>query len=132
LIKEGAHVDGAVVAEELTIAGQVKGTIRANRVKLHSTAVVEGDIFHQSISIEENARFEGLSKREDNAGDMLRSRLSRPSLEDDRQTIDRVQRALDVVAAPEGGSRGSAAAYDVCPTDPVDVVTAERQLARDA
>jgi cytoskeletal protein CcmA (bactofilin family) len=108
LIKEGAQVEGAVVAEELTIAGQVKGTIHANRVKLDSTAVVEGDIFHRLISIEENARFEGLSKREDDAGDMLRSRLSRSSAQDDRQTNDRVQRALDVVAASGEGSRGAA------------------------
>jgi hypothetical protein len=104
-----------VVAEELTIAGQVKGTIHANRVKLESTAVVEGDIFHRLMSMEENARFEGLSKHDDNAGDVLRSRLSRSSPQNDRQTnvttidaVDRVQRALNVVAALEGGSRGAA------------------------
>jgi cytoskeletal protein CcmA (bactofilin family) len=115
LIKEGAQVEGAVVAQELTIAGQVKGTIHAHRVKLDSTAVVEGDVFYRLISIEENARFEGLSKREDKPGDMLRSRLSRSSPEDDRQTkvtpidaIDCVQRALDVVAVSEGGSHDSA------------------------
>jgi cytoskeletal protein CcmA (bactofilin family) len=34
------------------------------RVKLNGTAVVEGDIFHQSLSIEDNARFEGSSRRE--------------------------------------------------------------------
>jgi cytoskeletal protein CcmA (bactofilin family) len=38
---------------------------------LSSTAVVEGDIFHRSLSIEENARFEGSSKRKDNAGEVL-------------------------------------------------------------
>src|SRR6476620_2643250 len=64
------HVEGDVVAQELTIAGQVKGAIHATRVKLNSTALVEGDIFHRSLSIEENARFEGSSKREDNAVDM--------------------------------------------------------------
>jgi cytoskeletal protein CcmA (bactofilin family) len=73
LINEGAHVEGEIAAEELTIGGQVKGTIRANRVKLNSTAVVEGDIFHRSLAIEENARFEGSSKREDDALDVLRS-----------------------------------------------------------
>ena len=59
LIAEGARVEGDVVAEELIIGGMVKGTIHANRVKLNSTAVVEGDIFHRSLSLEENARFEG-------------------------------------------------------------------------
>jgi cytoskeletal protein CcmA (bactofilin family) len=46
-------VEGDVVAEDLTIGGQVKGAIHASRVKLNSTAVVEGDIFHRSLSIEE-------------------------------------------------------------------------------
>ena len=69
LICEGAQVEGNVVAKELTIGGRVKGTIHAVRVKLHSTAVVEGDIFHRSLAIEENARFEGTSRREDNLAD---------------------------------------------------------------
>ena len=86
LIDEGAKVEGAVVAEELTIGGKVKGTIHANRVKLNRTAVVEGDIFHRSLSIEENARFEGSSKREDNAVDVPRTPLRRPATRDDLQT----------------------------------------------
>ncbi len=65
MIADGAHVEGDLVAEELTVGGRVKGTIHANRVKLNSTAVVEGDIFHRSLAIEENARFEGSSKREE-------------------------------------------------------------------
>ena len=39
LINEGARVEGDVVAEDLTIGGQVKGSIHASRVKLNSTAV---------------------------------------------------------------------------------------------
>src|ERR1700730_9701535 len=70
LIAKGAEMEGDVVAEELTIGGHVKGTIHANRVKLNSTAVVEGDIFHRTLAIEENAQFEGLSKREDKAVDV--------------------------------------------------------------
>ena len=63
VIAEGAQMEGEVSAEELTIGGHVKGTIHANRVKLNSTAVVEGDIFHRTLAIEENARFEGTSRR---------------------------------------------------------------------
>ena len=59
-------MEGDVVAEELTIGGHVKGTIHANRVKLNSTAVVKGDIFHQTLAIEENAHFEGASRRQEN------------------------------------------------------------------
>ena len=79
-------MEGDIVAEELTISGQVKGTIHANRVKLNNTAVVEGDIFHRSLSIEENARFEGLSKREDKAVDVPRPPLRRSATQDDLQT----------------------------------------------
>ena len=50
VIAEGAHIEGS--AEELTIGGYVKGTIHANRVKLNSTAVVKGDIFHRTLVIE--------------------------------------------------------------------------------
>src|SRR6202030_2586320 len=85
LIDEGARVERDVVAEELTIGGKVKGTIHANRVKLNSTAVVEGDIFHRSLSIEENARFEGSSKREDNAVDVPRTPIGHSALQDDPQ-----------------------------------------------
>ena len=37
---------------------------------LNSTAVVEGDIYHRSLAIEENAQFEGLSRRQENVIDM--------------------------------------------------------------
>jgi cytoskeletal protein CcmA (bactofilin family) len=69
-IGDGAQVEGDIVAEELTIGGRVKGTIHANRVKLNSTAVVEGDIYHRSLAIEENAQFEGMSRRQENAVDI--------------------------------------------------------------
>jgi cytoskeletal protein CcmA (bactofilin family) len=63
VIAEGAQMEGEIVAEELTIGGEVKGTIHANRVRLNGTAVVEGDIFHRTLAIEENARFDGTSRR---------------------------------------------------------------------
>ena len=65
-IGDGAQVEGDIIAEELTIGGRVKGTIHANRVKLNSTAVVEGDIYHRSLAIEENAQFDGMSRRQEN------------------------------------------------------------------
>jgi cytoskeletal protein CcmA (bactofilin family) len=39
VIAEGAEMLGDVVAEDLTVGGHVKGTIRANRVKLSGTGV---------------------------------------------------------------------------------------------
>jgi cytoskeletal protein CcmA (bactofilin family) len=70
IISDGAQVEGDLVADDVTIGGRVKGTIHADRVKLASTAVVQGDIFHRSLAIEENARFEGSSRREDSAAEI--------------------------------------------------------------
>ena len=67
VIAEGAQIVGDIFAEELTVGGHLKGTVRANRVKVNSTGVVEGDIFHRTLAIEENARFEGTSRRNENA-----------------------------------------------------------------
>jgi len=66
LIAEGARIQGDIVAEELTVAGRVEGDIYALRVRLQGTAVVEGDISHGSLSIDEHAWFEGRSAPEDN------------------------------------------------------------------
>jgi len=65
-VSDRAQVEGDIFTEELTIGGRVHGTIHANRVKLTRTAVVEGDIFHRSLAIEENAQFEGMSRRQEN------------------------------------------------------------------
>ncbi|HEV2956574.1 MAG TPA: polymer-forming cytoskeletal protein [Xanthobacteraceae bacterium] len=66
LIGEGAEVVGNVIAQEVTIRGRIKGTIRAVRVKLQATGAVEGDILHRSLSIEDTALFEGSSRRVEN------------------------------------------------------------------
>jgi cytoskeletal protein CcmA (bactofilin family) len=70
LIGEGANVVGNVVAQEVTIRGRVKGTIRAVRVKLQASGAVEGDVFHRSLSIEDTALFEGSSRRVENPIEM--------------------------------------------------------------
>ncbi len=66
LISDGAHIEGSVVAQNVTVCGRVKGTIRAVRVKLQNGGAVEGDIFHRSLSIDENSQFEGSSRRVEN------------------------------------------------------------------
>ena len=66
LIGEGATIDGSVLAQNVTVCGHVKGTIHAVRVKLQKGGAVEGDIFHRSLSIDENSLFEGSSRRVEN------------------------------------------------------------------
>jgi hypothetical protein len=43
---------------------------RAVRVKLQDGGAVEGDIFHRSLSIDENSLFEGSSRRVENPTDL--------------------------------------------------------------
>jgi cytoskeletal protein CcmA (bactofilin family) len=70
VICEGAHVEGKVAAQEAVIDGTFKGTIHGNAVKLQATAVVEGEIYNKSLTIEQNAQFEGVARRLDKAVDI--------------------------------------------------------------
>src|ERR1700730_9763757 len=69
LLGEGSQVEGTIIAQEVTVRGHVKGTIRAVRVRLEDGATVEGDIFHRSLSIVEGTMFEGSSRRVENPTD---------------------------------------------------------------
>src|SRR5215471_663169 len=66
LVGDGATIDGSVIAQNVIVCGRIKGTIRAVRVKLQNGGAVEGDIFHKSLSIDENSQFEGSSRRVEN------------------------------------------------------------------
>ena len=66
LVGDSATIDGSVIAQNVTVCGRIKGTIRAVRVKLQNGGAVEGDIFHRSLSIDEDTHFEGSSRRVEN------------------------------------------------------------------
>ncbi len=60
IVTANGRVNGGIVANsEVTVQGQVTGTIRGRRVMLQSSAKVEGDIFHQGIGIEMGTRYDG-------------------------------------------------------------------------
>jgi cytoskeletal protein CcmA (bactofilin family) len=65
IVKEAAQVEGNIVAQETTILGICKGVIRGNSVKLQGAAMVEGEIYSKSLTIEQQAQFEGVSRRLD-------------------------------------------------------------------
>ncbi|MBN8911027.1 MAG: polymer-forming cytoskeletal protein [Rhizobiales bacterium] len=65
VLGERARVTGGIVAEECIIRGHLLGTIRGRRVLLQSSAHVEGDVYHQTMAIEQGAFFEGKSRRTD-------------------------------------------------------------------
>lgn len=66
LLGDKAQINGSVIAEDVVVRGKVMGSIRGLRVTLQSQSHVEGDIYHQSLAIEQGAYFEGKSRRSDN------------------------------------------------------------------
>ena len=66
VIGEQAVVTGALVAEEIVIAGNVQGSIRGNNVTFQAASHIEADVYHRSLAIEQGAYFEGKSRRSDN------------------------------------------------------------------
>ncbi|MFN3294311.1 MAG: polymer-forming cytoskeletal protein [Gemmobacter sp.] len=53
------------VVPDIVINGRVIGRVRGLKVRLTSTARVEGDIIHKTIAIESGAHFEGSVQRQD-------------------------------------------------------------------
>jgi cytoskeletal protein CcmA (bactofilin family) len=64
-VGEGAVVRGECVADDIVVNGRVIGRVRGLKVRLTSTARVEGDIIHKTIAIESGAHFEGAVQRQD-------------------------------------------------------------------
>lgn len=65
-VGESATIRGEVVAEEVIVNGRVIGRVRGLKVRLSTTARVEGDIIHKTIAIEAGAHFEGSVQRQEN------------------------------------------------------------------
>ncbi len=65
MIEEGARVDGKVTVQDAIILGAFKGTLYGGNVKLQGTAVVEGEVHYNSLSVEEDAMFEGVARHLD-------------------------------------------------------------------
>lgn len=63
VVGPSATISGGIVAEEIVIRGHVTGSVRGKRVMLQATSQVEGDIYHNALSIEQGAMFEGKSRR---------------------------------------------------------------------
>lgn len=64
-VGEGATIKGEIVADDVVINGRVLGRVRGLKVRLTSTARVEGDIIHKTIAIESGAHFEGSVQRQE-------------------------------------------------------------------
>jgi cytoskeletal protein CcmA (bactofilin family) len=74
-VGEGATVKGEIIADDVVVNGRIIGRVRGLKVRLTSSARVEGDIIHKTIAIESGAHFEGSVQRQD---DPLNSAASKP------------------------------------------------------
>lgn len=70
IIGDEGSVIGTVCGEQIEVRGGVRGAIRAASVSLHPTAVVEGDITHQTLAISEGAQFDGRVRRAKDASEV--------------------------------------------------------------
>ena len=75
-VGEGATIRGEVIADDVVVNGRVIGRVRGLKVRLTSTARVEGDIIHKTIAIESGAHFEGSVQRQE---DPLNNATTKPA-----------------------------------------------------
>ena len=64
-VGETATIRGEVIADDVVVNGRVIGRVRGLKVRLTSSAKVEGDIVHKTIAIESGAHFEGSVQRQE-------------------------------------------------------------------
>lgn len=56
---ETGAVNGQILADDLIIRGKVKGEIQARTVRLEKSAIVDGDVYHESLAVESGAQLTG-------------------------------------------------------------------------
>lgn len=59
IVGEAGNIEGSVEAETIEVRGRVLGAITGKQVKLMASSYVEGDITHESLSIDIGAYFQG-------------------------------------------------------------------------
>jgi cytoskeletal protein CcmA (bactofilin family) len=61
VVGEEGEIQGDVIASRVIVAGKISGNIDAHeRVELHASALVQGDVKYGSIAVEHGARLLGL------------------------------------------------------------------------
>ena len=68
VVSERGKIRGNVVAERVIVLGKIVGAINGDAITLMSTAYVEGDIQHRSLTIETGAGFAGRCRISDTSG----------------------------------------------------------------
>lgn len=63
VVGENGRIAGNITADSVVVFGHIQGNVYARRVTLKSTASVEGDVFHNGLSIDMGATFLGASQK---------------------------------------------------------------------
>ncbi len=79
-VGESATICGEVIADDVVVNGRVIGRVRGLKVRLTSTAKVEGDIVHKTIAIESGAHFEGSVQRQEDPLGESGNRKTKPAV----------------------------------------------------
>jgi cytoskeletal protein CcmA (bactofilin family) len=111
IVSEGASIEGKVTVQEAIIQGTFKGILHGSSVKLQGTAVVEGEIHNKALTIEQNALFEGVSRR-------LERPVEAPTMDDINAAIPKRPSAygaepLELTAADAAPAIADAPATDI-------------------
>ena len=56
---DSSRIEGAIEAETARLAGRTKGTITARELVILKSAVIEGDVHYDALTIEQGAQVEG-------------------------------------------------------------------------
>jgi cytoskeletal protein CcmA (bactofilin family) len=91
-VGESAVVRGEIVADDIVVNGHVIGRVRGLKVRLTSSARVEGDIIHKTIAIESGAHFEGSVQRQDDplkTGAQQQKAIAAPTPSDKTETPEK-------------------------------------------
>jgi cytoskeletal protein CcmA (bactofilin family) len=63
-------INGSITAQSVDVYGKVNGAIRGVNVHLRSSSQVDGEVWSQSLSIEQGAAFEGRSRKVNDPGEI--------------------------------------------------------------
>ena len=107
LLGDKSTITGSVTAEDIVVRGKVIGSVRGLRVTLQAQSHVEGDIYHQSLAIEQGAYFEGKSRRSDDP--MKEGLAAKPSTVADKTPRFEAKPSIEVRTSSETASPTRAA-----------------------
>ncbi len=71
-LEKDSSIKGSATAEKVVIGGNIDSNVYGNSVKLKSSANVQSEVMSNSLSVDEDACFNGTSNCVENSSSMLR------------------------------------------------------------